>query len=251
LKSSDGVGREEPFVAVKKDMKVAIMQPYFLPYIGYFQLMASVDTFVVFDDVNFINRGWINRNRLLLNGVAHTFTVPLRGASQNRLICDIELVDEYGWREKLLRTIRQAYGKAPCYAQVSALLENLINYPSIRLDEFLLNSLREIVRYLSLEVEIVSTSRIYNNEHLKGQERILDICRQERADIYINPIGGVDLYDRAGFLKQGIQLNFLRSGMVSYSQGKSEHVAWLSIMDVLMFNEPSAVRQLLGERDVD
>lgn len=229
---------------------IAIMQPYFLPYIGYFQLMAAVDKFVVLDDVNFINRGWINRNRLLLNGVAHTFTVPLRGASQNKLICEIELDDDQGWREKLLRTIRQAYGKAPCYAQAYPLMESLINYSSVRLDEFLLNSLREIVRYLSLEVEIVSSSRIYKNTHLKGQERILDICRQERASVYINPIGGVDLYGRASFLEQGTQLYFLRSRPISYPQEKGEHVLWLSILDVLMFNEPSAVRRLLAERDL-
>lgn len=229
---------------------IAIMQPYFLPYIGYFQLMAAVGKFVVFDDVNFINRGWINRNRLLLNGVAHTFTVPLRGASQNRLICDIELADESGWRDKLLRTIRQAYGRAPCYPQVSTLLERVINHPSIRLDEFLLNSLHEVVNYLSLEVEIVSTSRSYKNAHLKGQDRILDICRQERADIYINPIGGVDLYDRASFSNQDLSLYFLRPRPISYSQGKGDHVAWLSIMDVLMFNEPTEVRRLLAEIDL-
>ena len=229
---------------------IAIMQPYFLPYMGYFQLMAAVDKFVVFDDVNFINRGWINRNRLLLNGDAHTFTIPLRGASQNRLICEIELDDERDWRGKLLRTIRQAYGRAPCYVQVSALLESLINYPSIRLDEFLLNSIREVVHYLSLEVEIVNTSRIYKNARLKGQERILDICRQEQTDIYINPIGGMDLYDLASFSQQELSLYFLRSRPVSYSQGKGEHVPCLSIMDALMFNEPAGVRQLLTEMDL-
>lgn len=231
-------------------MKLAIMQPYFLPYIGYFQLMAAVDKFVVLDDVNYINRGWVNRNRLLLNGVAHTFTVPLRGASQNRLICEIELDDAQGWREKLLRTLRQAYRRAPCYVQASALLESIINYPSVRLDELLLNSIREVACYLSLEVEIVASSRIYLNTHLKGQERILDICREEQASIYINPIGGVDLYDRANFLEQGTQLYFLRSRPISYSQGKGEHVPWLSILDVLMFNEPSAVRRLLTEKDL-
>lgn len=231
-------------------MKLAIMQPYFLPYIGYFQLIAAVDKFVVFDDVNYINRGWINRNRLLLNGAPHIFTVPLRGASQNKLICEIDLDDGQGWREKLLRTIRQTYGKAPHYDQVSALLKSLINYPSIRLDEFLLNSLSKIVSYLSLDVEIVSSSRIYENAHLKGQERILDICRQEQADTYINPIGGVNLYDRTSFSKQRVQLYFLSSRQISYSQSKDEHVPWLSIMDALMFNEPAAVRQLLTERDL-
>ena len=228
--------------------RIAIMQPYFLPYIGYFQLMAAADKFVVFDDVNYINRGWINRNRLLLNGVAHTFTVPLRSASQNKLIFEIELDDNQSWREKLLRTIRQAYGKAPRYMQAYALMESLINYPSIKLDEFLLNSLREIVRYLSLDVKIVSSSRTYNNAHLKAQERILDICRQEQASTYINPIGGVDLYDRDDFSKQGVQLYFLRSRPINYSQGKGEHIPWLSIMDVLMFNEPDTVRRLLTER---
>ena len=229
---------------------IAIMQPYFLPYIGYFQLMAAVDKFVVLDDVNYINRGWVNRNRLLLGGVEHTFTVPLRGASQNRLICDIELVSDQNWREKLMRTIRQAYGRAPCYVRASALLDGLVNYPSVRLDEFLLNSLRKIVDYLSLEVEIVSTSRAYKNAHLKGQKRILDICQQERADVYINPIGGVGLYDRASFTERGIQIYFLQSRPLSYPQGKSAHVSWLSILDVLMFNEPSAVRQLLAEIDL-
>ena len=113
-----------------------------------------------------------------------------------------------------------------------------------------LNSLRAIVRYLSLEVEIVSTSRVYKNAHLKSEERILDICRQERADVYINPIGGENLYERASFMEQGIQLKFLRSRPVSYTQGKGEHIPWLSILDVLMFNEPPAVQQLLAEMDL-
>lgn len=229
---------------------IAIMQPYFLPHIAYFQLMAAVDKFVVLDDVSFINRGWINRNRLLLNGASHTFTLPLRGASQNRLICDLELDDDQGWRRKLLSTIRHAYGKAPCYVKVSALLENLINYPSNRLGDFLINSIREVVRYLSLEVDIVSSSRIYQNAHLKAQERILDICRQERADRYINPIGGTALYDRAEFSRRGMTLYFLRSHALYYFQGGGTHVDQLSMIDVLMFNEPSAARKLLPMRDL-
>jgi hypothetical protein len=229
---------------------IAIMQPYFLPYIGYFQLMAAVDKFVVFDDVNFINRGWINRNRLLLNGTAHTFTLPLHRASQNRLICETELVGDPSWREGFLHTIRHAYRRAPCYAQVSAILENIINYPTIWLNEFLLNSLHEIIRYLSIEVEIVNTSRLYQNSALKGQERILDICSQENADIYINPIGGIEIYDQASFLKRGIKLCFLHSRPVTYSQGGNEYVPGLSILDVLMFNSPIAARQFLIERDL-
>lgn len=229
---------------------LAIMQPYFLPYIGYFQLLAAVDKFVVLDDVNFINRGWINRNRLLLNGVAHLFTIPLRGASQNKLICEIELVNERDWRKKTMRTIKQAYSKAPFYHQVSPLFENLIFYPSSRLDAFLLNSICEIARYLSLNVDIVSSSRCYQNSSLKGQKRILDICQREQASIYINPIGGLELYDRAIFSQEGVSVNFLCPRSVIYSQGRKEYVPGLSILDVLMFNSPTTVRQLLSERDL-
>ncbi len=229
---------------------IAIMQPYLLPYIGYFQLMAAVDKFVVYDDVNYINRGWINRNRLLHNGIAQTFTLPLHSASQNRLICEIELDETQGWRKKFLQTIQQAYGKSPCYAQASVLMESIINYPSTKLDEFLLHSLRKIVLYLSMDIEIVNTSRVYNNAHLKGQERILDICSQEQADSYINPIGGIELYDHSIFYKHSLSLYFLRSRPVSYPQGKGEHIPWLSILDVIMFNEPDKIRQLLTEIDL-
>jgi hypothetical protein len=96
----------------------------------------------------------------------------------------------------------------------------------------------------------VSTSRIYNNSHLNGQERILDICKQEHADIYINPIGGDALYDRASFMEQGTELKLLSSRPVNYPQGKSEFIPWLSILDVLMFNKPAEVRQLLTEMDL-
>jgi hypothetical protein len=229
---------------------IAIMQPYFLPYIGYFQLMASVDKFVVFDDINFINRGWINRNRMLLNGASHTFTLPLRRASQNKLICEIERDDNQRWREGILRTIHHAYSRAPNYGKVSVLLETIVSYPAILLSEFLVNSLREISCYLSLELDIVNTSRQYQNVELKGQERILDICLQENADCYINPIGGIDLYDRSSFAERSIKLYFLNSRPTNYSQGEQGHIASLSILDVLMFNDVQSVSQLLKERDL-
>ncbi len=231
-------------------MRLAIMQPYFLPYVGYFQLMSAVDKFVILDDVNYINRGWVNRNRLLLNGTAHMFTVPLRNASQNRLICDIELVDGQIWREKMIRTLRQAYGKTPSFPHIFGLFEQIINHPCLHLDEFLVNSLHKIATCLSLRVEIVNSSRIYGNTHLKGQERILDICRQEHAEIYINLIGGKDLYDAARFSEQGTRLSFLQPRPVNYPQGKGEFVPWLSILDVLMCNAPDTMSRLLLEYDL-
>jgi hypothetical protein len=223
------------------------MQPYFLPYIGYYQLMASVDKFVVFDDVNYINRGWINRNRLLLNGRAHTFTIPLRSASQNVLICDIELADLSHWRKKFQTTVFQAYRKAPNYTQVASVIDGIVNYPETRLDLFLLNSLREVIRYLSMDVQIVETSRLYSNASLKGEERIFNICDKEKAEEYINLIGGLEIYRRESFKARNIKLRFLRSTPSSYSQQNNTHVPWLSILDVLMFNPVDEVKKMLTE----
>lgn len=226
-------------------LSLAVMQPYFLPYIGYFQLIAAADKFVIYDDVNFINRGWVNRNRLLLNGSAHTFTVPLRGASQNKLIFEIELAEDSKWRQKLLRTIHQSYSKATYYSTTIDLLERLIYYPTIHLDKFLLNSIQEIATYLYINIDIVPTSRIYNNENLKGQDRILDICRLENVSDYINPIGGLELYDKPTFESRGLKLHFLKSTLTPYAQGIEDHVPWLSIVDVLMFNKPSDLQSML------
>ncbi len=231
-------------------MKIAVMQPYFLPYIGYFQLMAAADKFVTFDDVNYIKGGWVNRNRLLLNGAPHTFTVPVRGASQNRRISDHELADDPGWRQNLLHTIRLAYRRAPYYEAASGFFERVILYPGVQLADFLRNSLNEVLSYLALDVDIVGTSGVYRNAHLKGAQRILDICRREQARTYINPIGGVELYDRETFAREGVELRFLRSRPVAYPQGKGEHVPWLSILDVIMFNDPGRIRELIMERDL-
>ncbi len=221
------------------------MQPYFLPYIGYFQLLSSVDKFVVFDDVNFINRGWINRNRILLNGKAHLFTVPLRRASQNKRICDLDIVADSDWSEKLMRTIQQAYLKAPYYLEVLSTVEDIVYFDTLKLDEYLLHSITSIARLLPIETEIVPTSRVYANATLHGQDRILDICRRESALVYINPIGGTELYDRNRFSRAGIELKFLRPMQTSYRQSSNEHLPFLSTLDVLMHNGVEGTRKLL------
>ncbi|MEI6804137.1 MAG: WbqC family protein [Burkholderiales bacterium] len=230
--------------------RLAIMQPYFLPYIGYFQLIAAVDKFVVYDDVNYIKRGWINRNRILLNGIAHTFTVPISRASQNTHICDLALVNDGHWRGKLLRTLKQAYANAPYFEQASDLLANVIDYQTTSLSAYLLHSLRALAHHLGLKAEIVDSSSLYHNSELTGQSRILDICKQEQADVYVNPIGGIDLYSRKSFSDQGLALQFLRPRPTSYAQGTAVHVPWLSIIDVLMFNERSTVTRMLSEADL-
>lgn len=230
--------------------KLAIMQPYYLPYIGYFQLISAVDKFVVFDDVSYINRGWVNRNRMLINGEPAIFTVPLCNSSQNKNISDIQILNDDRWRHKMLQTFRHSYSKACSFKQTYEVLENIIHFPSIELNAFLLNSLQTLAAYLEIKTDIIPSSAKYKNSYLKGQDRILDICLLERAKYYLNPIGGVELYHRDAFQKNQINLAFLKSREFTYFQGKQAYQPWLSIIDVLMFNSKDAVKGFLSQYDL-
>ncbi len=228
-------------------MNLAIMQPYFLPYLGYYALLNAVDKFVLYDDVNFINRGWINRNQILVGGKGHLFTVPLKNASQNKLIHEVNLSSDTTWRKKLLKTISQSYRKAPHFGVVYPLLEDIINDASENIADYCHQSLVKTANYLEISSEIVPTSRQYGNPALKGQERIIDICKLENADHYINPINGQELYDRKFFDEAGIKLNFIKSRAQSYKQFKNDFVPWLSIIDAIMFNTVAETQELLRE----
>ena len=231
---------------------LAIMQPYFMPYIGYVQLMNAVDTFVLYDDVAFINRGWINRNRLLINGQEYLFTIPLKDASQNKRINEVHLADDPKWRGKLLKTIEQGYRKAPYYQTVMPLTEKIINFTTDSIADLIRNSLVELNQYLGLSTRLVQSSAQYNNVELRAQERILDICRQESATRYINPSGGLDLYDKPTFAQAGIELWFINAKKVSYPQGnkRDDFIPWLSILDILMNNNSTEVKAMLEEYEL-
>ncbi|MCR9253804.1 MAG: WbqC family protein [bacterium] len=228
-------------------MKAAIMQPYFLPYIGYFQLFNAVDKFVIYDDVNFISRGWVNRNKILLNGNDHTITIPLVKASQNKKINEIEIVPDDKWKNKLHATIKHAYSKAPFYQRICPLLEEILHFDSTNLSYFLLNSIQRIGDYLSIETELIKSSSFFDNQELKGQTRILDIAKKLGSKHYINPIGGRDLYDFNYFRNSGIQLSFIQSNQISYNQPTKPLIPNLSILDVLMYNEKNNVKTMLDK----
>lgn len=226
-------------------MKIAIMQPYLFPYIGYFQLMNAVDKFVIFDDVNYINKGWINRNRILVNGEAHMFTMPLKEASQNRLIRDIEVSDDGNWRNKFLKTVEMSYKKAPYYSFVIPIITNVILSEAKSISKLIRQSIVEINRYLGISTKLQDTSAVYDNCYLKAEDRIIDICRKERAGQYINPLGGTALYSKERFMDEGIELLFLKLKTVNYKQFDNDFVPWLSIIDVLMFNSKETVGEYL------
>ncbi len=223
------------------------MQPYFMPYIGYFQLINAVDKFVIYDDVNYINRGWVNRNKVLINGKSSMITVPLKEASQNKLINEIEVYSNEKWKQKMLKTIELAYKKAPHLNLVYPLLNKIINNNAATISEFNFTGIKAICDYLGITTSLVSSSEMYANNKLKGQYRILDICIREKANHYINPTGGMELYSNEVFSKEGISLSFIISELRPYKQFKNEFIPALSLIDVMMFNSTEEVNKMLNQ----
>lgn len=223
------------------------MQPYIFPYIGYFQLINLVDKFIIYDDVDYITRGWINRNRLLINGQANLFTIPLKKASQNRKINQIRVQTDAKWQKKLLKTIELNYRKAPFFNDIYPLLLTAINNPAAVISEFNLKCLKVVCSYLEINTELVCSSLEYDNQTLAGQKRILDICKVEKASQYINPIGGKAIYDAPIFENENIKLCFLESVLTPYTQFDNEFTPWLSIIDLLMFNSQEEISYILNK----
>ena len=224
-------------------MKLGIMQPYFMPYIGYFQLMKAVDKYVVYDDVNYIKGGWANRNHILINGEKEMFTVTLQKASPNKLFNEIVIGDDF---KKLMKTLQMNYSRAINFDQTMVLMERIISFPNKQLAVFIANSFREILSYLSVETEILMPSEIPKDNSLRGKDKIIQICEILGADTYYNAVGGKNLYDQEEFREHGITLNFVDSLPQVYSQLHTrEFVSGLSMIDVLMNNTKDKVNSLL------
>lgn len=231
-------------------MKVGIMQPYFFPYIGYWQLINAVDKFVIYDDVNFINRGWINRNKIIINGQARYINLQMYKASQNKLINEIEVLGNKVYNKKLLKNIESSYKKAPYFSKVYPLIENIIKQDENNMSKYLINSIREICKYLEINTQILVSSEIEKNNNLRGQDKIIEICKILNADQYINAIGGIELYSREDFESNGMLLKFLRTKNIRYKQFNDNFLPNLSMIDVIMFNSVQATKRLIEEYEL-
>lgn len=234
-------------------MTLGIMQPYLFPYIGYFQLLAAVDRFVVYDDVTFIKQGWINRNRMLINGDAAFFTVPLAHKSSTVTIRDTAISDapeHEKWAEKLLKSFDNTYRRAPEFARTFPLVERVLTATSSKVAEMAVESIRAVAERLDIRTSIVETSSVYGNADLHGEDRVLAICLAEQANRYVNPSGGRELYSRERFKAQGVELQFIEPRAIEYPQFGGRFVPWLSIVDVLMFNPVERVREFLTACEV-
>lgn len=229
-------------------MTLAIMQPYLFPYIGYFQLMHAADKLLLLDDVAWINKGWINRNRILVQGQPQYLSFPVAGASQNKTIRELELLTPTTWKNNIEKTLLMAYKKAPQFEQFFPVLQFILKNEITHLSTFIFHSLQVLCQYMQLPVQLVSSTSTYPHNGLKGQDRILNLCQQENANVYINPPGGAGLYDAERFKQKGIQLRFLQPSLSPYTQRGSAHfVPALSIIDVLMHCDAGEVQQQLKQ----
>jgi hypothetical protein len=223
-------------------MKLGIMQPYLFPYIGYWQLIKEVDTYVVYDDVTYIKGGWINRNNYLINGEKSLFTIKLKNAGSYKLINEIEILDDF---VKFVKMVQNNYAKAPYFKDVIELIRNIVTFDKSSLSLFIINSIETILKYLNVETKLIVSSSLDKNSTLKGQDKVLDICKLLGASYYYNAIGGYELYNKETFMKEGIKLYFLKSKLVPYKQFKNDFIPGLSIIDVMMFNSVETINEML------
>lgn len=226
--------------------KIAIMQPYAFPYLGYFQLVHAVDTFVFYDDVHFIKRGWVNRNKILVNGEETLFSIPLAKASQNKLIKDTMLQSDSKWLDPFYRTLEQHYGKAPQFEAVFPLVRKILDKPHKTIADVAIDSIQTIANYLEISTDFEVSSKNYpETQGLEKADRLIAMTKKKGYNMYLNPSGGTDLYEKHYFWQQGVQLFFIENELVPYRQFRNPPVKGLSIIDVLMFNTKKETGQLM------
>jgi hypothetical protein len=229
-------------------MRLGIMQPYFFPYIGYFQLMNAVDEFIVYDNIEFTKKGWINRNRILVNGHDSFITLPLKKDSDYLDVRDRYLADSWSAeRIKMLNRIKESYRKASKFEAVYSLVEKCICFEDNNLFNFILNSLSQVKEYLEIRTFLIVSSTIPIDHALKSERKVIAICKARNADSYLNPIGGTKLYDKEQFMSEGIDLHFLETDGLSYTQFGNGFIPWLSILDVMMFNSKKSIMKMLSQ----
>jgi hypothetical protein len=227
------------------------MQPYFFPYLGYFQLINAVDKFVVYDNIEFTKKGWINRNRVLVNGKDEYITLPLKKGSDFLHIKDRILAENWEtYSKKMNSRIIESYRKAPQFEKIFPLIERCISYYDTNLFNFIFNSIRCILDYFEIDTKLIVSSTIPINHQLRSESKVIALCKAMHADIYINPIGGVNLYSKEKFETENLKLQFLKSDLIIYKQFDNDFIPWLSIIDVMMFNSKGTIVKYLDSNHI-
>lgn len=225
-------------------MKLGVMQPYLFPYIGYYQLVNSVDKFVFYDDVTFIKGGYINRNNILSNGKPQRFTIPIPGSSSNTLIKDL-LFDANV--KKTLKTLEQSYRKAPNFNEVFDLIQDTFTHKERKVSQLCSKSIVDVFNYLGIEKEFHFSSDIIYERNLSASDKLISMSHNLNTSTYVNTSGGKSLYSKEYFGKNLIELKFIETMPIKYRQSSDNFVSNLSMIDVLMWNDKDTIKRLLRE----
>ncbi len=234
-------------------MKIAIMQPYFFPYIGYFQLINAVDKFIIFDVVQYIDRGWMNRNRILSQNLEKEWeyiSVPIQKADKRKIIYNVKINNAQDWKNTILGKMTYYKKiKAPFYNSTIKVLKEIFDSEYHTLVDFNTISLKIICEYLGIDFKYKIASRMaydYSSVNAKD-EWALQIAIQEKAQVYYNPIGGIEFFSRDKYLKNNIKILFLQPGDIYYKQSRRDFVSNLSIIDIMMFNNPEEISNMFND----
>jgi hypothetical protein len=233
--------------------RLIIMQPYTFPYIGYFHLIEAGSLIVFFDDVNYIKRGWINRNKILLNNKEYLFTVPVVHGSQNRLINQTLPFVSTGWKDSFYKTLSHAYRKAPYFSDVADKVMSVLETPHSDIADLAIKSIVAVYEYLGRRIEYTKSSLCAaGTRGMENADRLIEITKALGFAHYGNASGGVSLYDKDYFRSRGVELNFIKSNYIEYKQYKKNgFVPWLSIIDVIMFNDRDRVVDFFSQYTID
>ncbi len=219
-------------------------QPYLFPYIGYWQLMSLSDVYVISDSMQYIKKGYVNRNNILVDNKRHLITLEVIGAKSKKQINEVEVGSN---RKKILNSIFHAYKKAPYFETIFPMIEKILLYEERNLAKFLGNSIETIASYLDIKPKFIYLSELQGDTPLRAQARTIDICKRVNADHYVNAIGGQNLYNKKDFEKEEIRLNFLKTGDIEYKQFGNQFIPNLSIIDIMMFNSREEIKTMLQE----
>lgn len=235
-------------------LKIAIMQPYFFPYIGYFSLIKNTDQFILFDTVQYIRHGWIERNRILKPQEGWQYVqAPLIKHSKNTLIKDIQIKTEDDWKEKIIRQLEHYKKKAPYYNEVINTVRLALDLETNSIVKLNENTLKVVCNYIGIDLNIHILSKMDITIEVANapDEWALNICKSiDGAKEYWNPEGGIEFFNRNKYSEANIKINFLKMNLDSYSQKRNEFEAGLSIIDVMMFNSPQEIRKMLDNYEL-
>ncbi|MDP2562107.1 WbqC family protein [Psychrobium sp. 1_MG-2023] len=223
-------------------MKLAVMQPYLFPYIGYYQLVHAADKFVFYDDVTFIKGGYINRNNILSNGKAQRFTIPVPGMSSNVLINELNFD---GNVRKVLKTIEQSYKKSPYFKEVFPLIETVLNDKNRSVAHVCAKSILLVFEYLGFNKESYYSSQLEYDRSLSAADKLIAMTELLKVSAYTNSPGGKSLYNKEYFSSKGVELSFIEMDKFIYAQNSEEFIPHLSMIDVLMNNSKADTVNLL------